>query len=349
MAAKGGEGSGAGAGLAPEAVGIASSEPTLCLVVGEGAVRARRTSSNEHKKVLERTHSARSMPDMAASCGRVAGLPSPVVVPATAEPAETVPKVRLLLWAPPRSMSTAFERSLMQHADVSVHHELLADCFYFGNERHPKKLDPAIERSKLLRDTTYTKQLALLSSAAANDGRRVAFSKELSIYYQPARLPPSVLAQYTHAFLIRKPEKVMRSFMRVAEKSGASSSTYFDVDEVGFHELELLFQVVTGELRATPVIIDADDLVAAPEKVLRAWCAAVGLPFDERMLFWLAEMPQQWTKWPGWHDDAAKSTGFAPPRHAAGAVEAPPLPADAQRAVDMAQPVYEKLYAMCTR
>jgi len=30
-------------------------------------------------------------------------------------------------------------------------------------------------------------------------------------------------------------------------------------------------------------------------------------------------------------------------------VEAPPLPADAQRAVDMAQPVYEKLYAMCTR
>ena len=34
MAAKGGEGRGAGAGLAPEAVGIASSEPTLCLVVG---------------------------------------------------------------------------------------------------------------------------------------------------------------------------------------------------------------------------------------------------------------------------------------------------------------------------
>lgn len=266
------------------------------------------------------------------------------------------PRRRILMWAPPRSMSTAFERSVMQHPGVSVHHELLADCFYFGSERHPKPLNAALEASKLRRDATYASQLAALSSPAGNAGKVVAFSKELSIYYQRDRLPPSVLAQYTHCFLIRKPEKVVRSFLRSAAKSAApgeaASSTYFDADETGFVELDRLYQVVTQELHATPVIVDADDLLADPEGVLRAFYAAVGLPFDERVLSWPAEMPAQWTKWPGWHDEAAKSTGFVPPKRAAaahGAEAPPPLPEHAKKAVDLAQPIYNKLYALCTR
>ena len=252
-------------------------------------------------------------------------------------------------------MSTAFERSVMQHPDVSVHHELLADCFYFGSERHPKPLDAAIESSKLRRDTTYASQLAALWSVEANGGKAVAFSKELSIYYQRERLPPSVLAQYTHCFLLRKPEKVVRSFLRCAAKSaapGEESSTYFDADEAGFVELDRLYQVLTQELNITPVVVDADDLLADPEGVLRAFYTAVGLPFDPRVLSWPAEMPAQWAKWPGWHDDAAKSTGFLPPKRASaaqGAEVPPPLPEHAQRAADAAQPIYDRLYAMATR
>ena len=78
----------------------------------------------------------------------------------------------------------------------------------------------------------------------------------------------------------------------------------------------------------------------------------VGLPFDERVLSWPAEMPAQWTKWPGWHDEAAKSTGFVPPKRAGaahGAEAPPPLPEHAKKAVDLAQPIYDRLYALCTR
>ena len=265
-------------------------------------------------------------------------------------------------------MSTAFERSVMQNSQVVVHHELLADPFYFGVDRKPKPLDPAIERSFLLRNTTYAKQLASMLAEGDSNGERVAgdrvtFSKELSIYYQRERLPAATLAQYTHCFLIRRPDKVARSFLRFAEKTGATDggSTYFDADELGFVELEQVYRVVTEELHvATPVVIDADELVAAPEKVLRAWCRAVGLPFEGSMLKWQPLMPAQWEKWPGWHDEAAKSVGFMRQPHshtpaaksaAAGAAAAAdaPLPEAAQRAVEMATPIYEHLYALCTR
>ena len=252
----------------------------------------------------------------------------------------------ILLWAPPRSTSTAFECAVMQHPNVAVFHEQLADCFYFGENRKDKELPPAIESSKLNRETTYVSQLGQVVGGAAAGGKHFAFSKELSIYYQAEHLPAEMMREYTHCFLIREPEKVVRSFLRVGAKertSTGASSTYFDPEEMGFAELEALYTLVTSTLGQAAVIVDSADLLAAPEPMLHKWCDAVGLPFDAAMVTWKPSEPKTWDKWPGWHDDAAASSGFTMKNHA-DAEE--PLSEEAKAAVEMCQPIYDKLHAM---
>lgn len=231
----------------------------------------------------------------------------------------------------------------MQLPQVSVYHEQLADCYYFGPDcRRDKPRPSEVEATTLKRDATYASQLQPVREAAASEGG-FSFSKELSIYFQADKLPLAELEAFTHCFLIRSPEAVVRSFLRAAANGG--ETTYFDADEVGFAELEQIFEAVTTGLGQAPIVIDANDLLAAPAAVLRAWCAAVGLPFDEGMTSWEPAQPKAWDKWAGWHDDAAASSGFRPPRLESEKQPEAPLPEEAEAVVAACQPIYDKLYA----
>eukprot|EP00316_Scyphosphaera_apsteinii_P005319 CAMPEP_0119340796 /NCGR_PEP_ID=MMETSP1333-20130426/101041_1 /TAXON_ID=418940 /ORGANISM="Scyphosphaera apsteinii, Strain RCC1455" /LENGTH=261 /DNA_ID=CAMNT_0007352625 /DNA_START=234 /DNA_END=1019 /DNA_ORIENTATION=- len=247
----------------------------------------------------------------------------------------------ILLWAPPRSCSTAFERAICEHPDVGVFHEQLADCFYCGPDCKAGAADSAGEAlatSKLKKNVTYATQLEEI--AVGEEGKRHSFSKELSIYYQRAKIPDSLMGSFKHSILIRKPEKVLRSFWRFA--SSTSGSTYFNLDEAGFAELDVLSRVITEELGQTLIIVDADDLLANPTGMLRAWCAAVDLAFDSKMLSWEPMQPQSWEKWPGWHADAAGSSGFVTKKHHDDTLE---LPDNVRHKIEECQPIYERLYA----
>ncbi|KAK1781680.1 P-loop containing nucleoside triphosphate hydrolase protein [Copromyces sp. CBS 386.78] len=69
-------------------------------------------------------------------------------------------------------------------------------------------------------------------------------------------------------------------------------------------------------------VIDADDLLDDPEGTLRAYCEAIGLDFDPKMLKWDDEESQKmaketFEKWSGFHDDAIGSTELKPREHKA--------------------------------
>ena len=97
---------------------------------------------------------------------------------------------------------------------------------------------------------------------------------------------------------------------------------------------------------APSVVIASDDLLDRPEDTIRAYCAAVGIPFLAEALSWEAgERPE--VGWYGegtgpWHDDLRASTGISRPT-----TEYPPLDGD-QRLVEMLErstPHYEALLA----
>ena len=52
----------------------------------------------------------------------------------------------ILLWAPPQSVSTAFERAVGEHSRVEVFHEHFADPYYFGPDKFAGSVVPAARR-----------------------------------------------------------------------------------------------------------------------------------------------------------------------------------------------------------
>ena len=70
-----------------------------------------------------------------------------------------------------------------------------------------------------------------------------------------------------------------------------------------------------GEVEIT--VIDADDLLDNPDKVIRSYCDAVGIDYSPDMLKWGDEASQRdavnaFEKWKGFHEDAIGSTSLKP-------------------------------------
>ncbi len=142
----------------------------------------------------------------------------------------------------------------------------------------------------------------------------------------PTVLPLSILRNFHFTFLIRHPRRAIPSYYRctIPPLSAKTGFTTFMPSEAGYSELRALFDYLLqeglisknpkdGGLKVT--VVDADDLLAAPEAVVKRFCEDVGLDFDEGMLGWgdaegqkVAE--QAFEKWNGFHEDAIGSTGL---------------------------------------
>ena len=89
-----------------------------------------------------------------------------------------------------------------------------------------------------------------------------------------------------------------------------------------------------------PPVVDSADLLARPEVTLRALCAALGVPYSDRMLNWPAGRRATdgiWAK--HWYDRVERSTGFEPPP-AEKAIELSPRAAAIEA---RCRPLYDRL------
>jgi hypothetical protein len=190
------------------------------------------------------------------------------------------------LWAHPRSRSTALERMMIERGDVAVWHEPLVTLWDAG-------WVPGLD-GRPLRTVAE-----VLAHAAAHPGR--VFAKDTTEYDYSAALDPALAAGITHTFVVREPAAAIASHVRI--KPDASLS------DIGYEHQWALFERVRG-LGAAPVVVDADRLVVDPERVVAAYCSAVGLPYRPQALRWDAGHRPEWERTRRWHLDAGESTGF---------------------------------------
>ena len=80
--------------------------------------------------------------------------------------------------------------------------------------------------------------------------------------------------------------------------------------EAGYEAQYKMFEMVVKMTGKIPAIVDAEDLIANPHKVVKGYCKIVGIPYLPDSLYWSAEFKPEWKTWEPWHLDAAKSTGF---------------------------------------
>ena len=236
--------------------------------------------------------------------------------------------VRIAMWSGPRNISTALMRSFENRPDTAV----LDEPFYAAYLEatgldHPMrddvigagKTDPSRVAATLLNDPP--------------EGASVVYQKHMTHHMLPA-FPRDWLLGMINCFLIRRPEDVVASY--------AAKRDDVTFDDLGFAQQEDIFDAVAQHRGAAPPVIDGRDVLANPERILRALCATCGISFTDRMLHWPKGRRASDGIWAAhWYGEVEKSEGFGPPRPPAG-----DLPTRLARLADQARPIYERLYAV---
>jgi hypothetical protein len=140
-------------------------------------------------------------------------------------------------------------------------------------------------------------------------------------------------ARFTHAFLIREPERMIASYLRKREAA--------QFEDFGLERQAEFFEREADRLGHAPPVIDANDLLTNPAGVLSKLCEALGILWDRAMLSWTPGRRETDGPWaPHWYGAVEKSTGFGPPE-----TEAVDLPSEVRRVADQCRPYYDRLAA----
>ena len=250
----------------------------------------------------------------------------------------------VILWSVPRCVSTAFERSIRTMKNCQVLHEPFSSPYYFGPERQSSRFASTPIDAK----ATYDGTADILQ--AHYPGKKLVFAKDMAYYIDGKfeELFRRGLDRFTHTFIIRRPERAVYSLFKTGEGSG-DEWVGFDPKEAGFREMHNLYTFVQEKLGYAPVVVDADDLLADPEGMMKAYCSAVGIPYEENMTKW---EPGPISDWEGrgwgmdWYEQLLQSSGIIR-RTKKSTVDLPQdLPREVSQCIAESKPFYEALYSV---
>ena len=186
---------------------------------------------------------------------------------------ETITKKPLVLWAIPRSTSTAFEWMMTQRGDFNILHEPFGKSYYLSMERRSNRYSNGDFKS----ENNYANILSMIQQ---NNSSKRVFIKDMAFYVSHI-LNDDFLQSFEHTFLIRHPSKSLPSLF--------DKWPDFTFEEAGYQSLYELFQKVKDILGKPPALIDSDDLRQNPNAIVNAYCKKVSIPFIPEALQWKSQ------------------------------------------------------------
>jgi hypothetical protein len=234
---------------------------------------------------------------------------------------------RIAMWSGPRNLSTAMMRSFGSRADTFVSDEPFYGCFLQDSGADHPMRDEVIADM----DTDWRRVMASLR-APAPDRSPVWYQKHMW-HHMTGPIGYGDFEGFTHAFLIREPERMIASYLRKRESAA--------FEDFGLERQAEFFDREAERLGHAPPVIDANDVLSNSEGVLSKLCTALGISWDVAMLSWepgRRDTDGIWAK--HWYGAVEKSTGFGAPE-----TEPVELPNDARRLADRCRPYYERLAA----
>lgn len=199
--------------------------------------------------------------------------------------------IRIAMLSGPRNISTTMMRSFENRDDCIVADEPFYACYLNASgANHPLREEILASQS--------TDWETVCTALNARKGADYSFEKHISFHF--AFAPNFDWLDGAQVFhLIRDPRAMVASYKNKLD----------DVDPIidSYRIQRRLY-----ELRPAPVI-DAADVLKAPEATLRALCAALDMPFSKGMLSWPSGPRDSDGAWaPHWYDAVKASTGFKP-------------------------------------
>lgn len=201
----------------------------------------------------------------------------------------------IALWAHPRALSTAFLRMMIARGDLTVVHEPLVTLTDEGWVELPAPGGGTV--------TARDPGEVLVTLRELARDRPVFVKDTLEYRYQYLFDHPAELTGTRHTFIVREPARTISS--HYAMKPTVTCP------EIGYEHQYDLYQLVGEVTGEPPVVISAERLLAEPERVISAYCAAVGLPYLPHALRWEPQDRPEWRRTQRWHVTAAASSGFS--------------------------------------
>lgn len=207
------------------------------------------------------------------------------------------PVKRIAMWSGPRNISTALMRSFENRPDCMVVDEPFYACYlHHTGLDHPGRQE-VLESQPIDPDRVIKALMRPLPP-----GTRLQYQKQMT-HHLPADAGHDWMAQIDHCFLLRDPRAMVASYVKTRPD--------VSFEDLGIAQMHELFCYLVDRTGKAPLVIDSDDLLAAPEPMLRALCARLGVSFLPEMLAWPAgPRPSDGVWAPWWYSKVEKSTGF---------------------------------------
>lgn len=167
------------------------------------------------------------------------------------------------------------------------------------------KAHPGADEVIATGETDWRKVVAYLTGPVPN-GRRIFFQKQMTHHLLP-EVDREWLGSVTNCFLIRDPREVIGSYLKKRDEPA--------LEDLGFVQQVEIFDFVRAHTNPVPPVIDAEDVLQNPERMLRRLCGVLGIEFDTSMLFWppgFRDTDGIWAK--HWYGEVAKTSSFQPYR-----------------------------------
>ena len=232
--------------------------------------------------------------------------------------------LRLAMWSGPRNISTAMMRAWENRDDCSVVDEPFYACYLVASGLdHPMREAVIASQS-----SDWTEVVASLTRAPCPSP--VCYQKHMTHHLLPD-VDLSWTKEVSHCFLIRNPVEVVNSYR---QKRAAITA-----EDIGINRQLELYETISTMTGKTIPVIDAEQVLRNPRRVLASLCAVLDIPFQETMLEWPAGRRSSDGVWaPHWYQAVEQSTGFAPYRP-----RTPDLPAADSAVAEASLASYEAL------
>lgn len=208
--------------------------------------------------------------------------------------------IRIAMWSGPRNISTAMMRAFENRSDCAV-----SDEPFYAAYLQATRLDHPMRAEILASQPNDWREVVRAVTGPVPGARPIWYQKHMTHHMQP-EFGREWIESCVNVFLIRAPEAVLASYAR---KRGT-----FSLEEIGLPAQLDLFHRAADRLGRAPPVVEGQDVLADPAAMLRAICAACGIPFDDAMLAWPAGRRESDGVWaPAWYEAVERSTGFSAP------------------------------------
>ena len=227
------------------------------------------------------------------------------------------------MWSGPRNLSTAMMRSFGARPDTMVSDEPFYGAYLKASGAdHPMAADVIGDM-----DCDWSSVAATLAGPAPAP---IWYQKHM-VHHMVGPIGLAEMPGFTHAFLIRAPERVINSYAAKRESVTA--------DDLGFARQRDWFDREADRRGTAPPVIDSADVLADPAATLAALCGALGIVWNPAMLHWLPGARASDGIWAShWYGRVLESTGFE-----AAEGPMPQLNGDALAVRDACRPHYDYL------